>query len=35
MKSDEAGMNRHLAKPIDPELLYQTLAEEAAKKRHS
>ena len=27
VRASEAGMNGHLAKPIDPELLYQTLAE--------
>ena len=26
VRASEAGMNSHLAKPIDPELLYQTLA---------
>ena len=26
-RSMEAGMNAHLAKPIEPELLYSTLAE--------
>ncbi len=27
VRASESGMNGHLAKPIDPELLYQTLAE--------
>ena len=27
VKATESGMNGHLAKPIDPELLYQTLAD--------
>lgn len=29
--SCEAGMNAHLSKPIDPQLLYRTLAEQIAK----
>lgn len=28
VKASESGMNSHLAKPIDPDLLYQTLAEQ-------
>ena len=27
VKAETAGMNGHLAKPIDPELLYETVAE--------
>ncbi|MDD4851046.1 MAG: transporter substrate-binding domain-containing protein [Gemmiger sp.] len=30
-RSREAGMNAHLTKPIDPQLLYQTIADEIAR----
>lgn len=32
--SMEAGMNSHLAKPIEPELLYQTIAKHIAEAEH-
>ncbi|MEG0519976.1 MAG: ATP-binding protein [Erysipelotrichaceae bacterium] len=35
LKSKAAGMNEHLAKPIEPELLYQTLAKYYRKKEKS
>lgn len=31
-KSKQAGMNTHLAKPIEPELLYSTIQEFLLKK---
>ena len=33
VRATEAGMDGHLAKPIDPERLYQTLAERFAEDK--
>lgn len=33
-RSKEAGMNAHLAKPIEPQLLFQTLAEQIGESRN-
>lgn len=32
--SEEAGMNAHLAKPVEPELLYETLAKAISLRRY-